>query len=55
MANRVLISVDCVCDLPRKMWEDLELSVMYFYVKTEEGRFQDIIEVNAENMVEYLA
>lgn len=55
MANRVLISVDCVCDLPRKMWEDLELSVMYFYVKTEEGRFQDIIEVNAENIVEYLA
>lgn len=54
MTNRVRISVDCVCDLPRRMWEELELSIMFFYITTEEGRFRDIEEVNSENMVEYL-
>ena len=55
MGNRVLISVDCLCDLPGKKWDELDIRIMYFYVRTEEGRFQDIREINAENIVEYLA
>ena len=54
MGNNVKISVDCICDLPRKMQKELYLSIMYFYIETEEGRFQDIRELNSEAIIEYL-
>ncbi|MBQ7954507.1 MAG: DegV family EDD domain-containing protein [Lachnospiraceae bacterium] len=54
MKNKVRISVDCICDLPRKMWDELNLSIMYFYITTEEGRFQDIRELNSDCIIEYL-
>lgn len=54
MGNNVKISVDCICDLPRKMWNELNLSIMYFYIETEEGRFQDVCELNSECIIEYL-
>lgn len=54
MGNKVKISADCICDLPRRMWDDLNLSIMYFYIETEEGRFQDITELNSECIIEYL-
>lgn len=52
--NKVIISVDCICDLPRKMWQELDVNMMHFYITTEEGRFRDIFELNAECIIDYL-
>lgn len=54
MVSKVRISVDCICDLPRKMWKELDVSMMHFYIMTDEGRFRDIFELNAECMIDYL-
>lgn len=54
MNPKVKISVDCICDLPRKLQNELNISIMYFYIQTEEGRFQDIAEVNSKGIIEYL-
>ena len=52
--NKVIISIDCICDLPRKMWQELDVNMMHFYITTEKGRFRDIFELNAECMIDYL-
>lgn len=52
--GRVLISTDCICDLPVDIQEKLGIQVMYCYVHTEEARFQDINEITSDNLIEYM-
>ena len=54
MSNRVLISADCVCDIPMKMAEELNVSLMYYYIITEEGKFRDKTEIRTEQILEYM-
>lgn len=54
MSNRVLISADCVCDIPMNMAEKLKISMMYYYIVTEEGKFRDKTEIRTEQVLEYL-
>ena len=54
MNNRVLISADCVCDIPVEMAEELNVSLMYYYIITEEGRFRDMTEIRTEQVLEYM-
>ncbi len=54
MQERVLISTDCVSDLTPELQKRYEISVMYYYVVTEEGRYQDTREMNSDNLIEYL-
>jgi len=54
MNNRVLISADCVCDIPVKMAEEINISLMYYYIITEEGKFRDKTEIQTEQVLEYM-
>ncbi len=54
MDNRVLISADCVCDIPMRMAEEMNISLMYYYIITEEGKFRDKTEVRTEQILEYM-
>ncbi len=54
MDNRVLISADCVCDIPMKLAEELNISLMYYYIITEEGKFRDKTEIRTEQILEYM-
>lgn len=52
--NRILISTDCTSDLTPEHREQFGISVMYGYVITEEGRYQDPGEVTSDNLIEYM-
>lgn len=54
MSNKVLISADCVCDIPLKMAEELNVFLMYYYIVTEEGRFRDKSEIRTDQVLEYI-
>lgn len=54
MSNKVLISADCVCDIPVDMAEELNVSLMYYYIITEEGKFRDMTEIRTEQVLEYM-
>ena len=54
MSNKVLISADCVCDIPVDLAEELNISLMYYYIITEEGKFRDMTELRTEQVLEYI-
>ena len=51
MSNKVLISADCVCDIPVDMAEELNVSLMYYYIITEAGKFRDMTEIRTEQVL----
>ncbi len=54
MSNKVLISADCVCDIPVNMAEEMNISLMYYYIITEEGKFRDMTEISTDQVLEYM-
>lgn len=54
MEDTVLITTDCVCDLTSELQERYRIPIMYYYVQTEEARFQDTREMNSDDLIEYI-
>ncbi len=54
MVNRVIVSTDCVCDLPPQFIEKYSIPIMCYYMKVGNARFQDINEINSDSILEYL-
>jgi len=52
--ENVMIATDCISDLPKEVLEKYEIATMYFYIATEEARFQDTFEMNSDNLIEYI-
>lgn len=52
--DTVLITTDCVCDLTAELKERYRIPIMYYYVQTEEARFQDTREMNSDDLIEYI-
>lgn len=50
----ILITTDCICDLPSEMLKEYDIHVMPFYIRTREGRFSDGVEIDSENLFEYM-
>lgn len=53
-AENVIIATDCISDLPKEVIEKYNISTMYFYIRTEEARFQDTFEMTSDNLIEYI-
>ena len=53
--KNVYITTDCVCDLPEEYLELYDIKIMYFYIKTEKGRFADTREIDSDNLSQYLS
>ena len=53
--KNIYITTDCVCDLPEEYLESYNIKMMYFYVKTEQGRFADTKEMDSDNLFQYLS
>ena len=54
MVNKVVVSTDCVCDLPQELVDKYSIPIMYYYMQVGEARFQDINEINSDSVLEYL-
>ncbi len=52
--NKIVVSTDCVCDLPLKLIEKYSIPVMYYYVSIDGFRFRDIKEIDSTSVLEYL-
>lgn len=50
----VMVSTDCVSDLTQEILDRYKIPLMYYYVKTEEARFQDTREMSSDNLIEYI-
>ena len=55
MVNKVVVSTDCVCDLPQELVDKYSIPIMYYYVQMGEARFQDTNEINSDSVLEYLS
>lgn len=51
--KKVVITTDCVCDMPESLLEKYDIKVIYFYIMTEHGWFKDMDEITSGNIVEY--
>ena len=52
--RKVLVTTDCVCDLPEEWLARFDVKSMYYYVYTKEGRFCDVSEISSDNLLKYL-
>ncbi len=50
----VCITTESVCDLPEDIMERFGIACIYYYVQTQEGRFHDVCEISADNLIEYI-
>lgn len=51
----VIVTADCVCDLPDELLQTYGIRLMPFYIVTDEGRFRDLSEIDADNLLQYIA
>lgn len=52
--KKIYITSDCICDLPEEFLEEYDIRLMYLYIETEDGRFADTREIDANNLSLYL-
>ncbi|MEY8338730.1 DegV family protein [Lachnospiraceae bacterium 62-35] len=50
----LMITTDSVCDLPESLKKEFSISVCPYYVCTDEGRFLDDIELQADEVLSYI-
>lgn len=53
--RRILVTTDCVSELPEELREKYNIGLMYLYIKTDRGRFMDTREIDSEDLTEYLS
>ena len=54
MADNIIISADCACDLPENLIEKYDIKIIPFYINFRNRRFMDYKEVISTTLVEYL-
>lgn len=52
--RKVLITTDCVSDLPGSLIDKYGIGIMYLYIKTASGRFADVLEITSDNLIGYM-
>jgi len=51
--KKIHIIADCLCDLPEDYLRENNVSIVYYYITTDTGRFLDREEITAHNIFEY--
>ena len=54
LKRSIMITTDCVCDLPEDVIGEYGIRLMPFYVITRAGRFRDTEEIDADNLFAYI-
>ena len=53
--KRILITSDCACDLSPDLLEEYGIEIMHLYVKTPYGRFKDMVEIDSDNLTQFIS
>lgn len=51
--KKIKITTDCVADINADDLAMMDVSTMYLYIRTEQGRFADTIEIDSDNLAQY--
>ncbi len=51
--KKVVITTDCVCDIPESLLIKYDVEMIHFYIVTDHGWFKDMDEITSGNIVEY--
>ncbi len=52
--NNILISTECVADLPVSLREENHIDIIYYDIRTDGGVFRDTDEIDSQNIMEYM-
>lgn len=52
--EKIIITTECVADLPEEQIRQYQIGIIYYDVATEEGVFKDTVEIDAANLMEYI-
>lgn len=52
--RNILITTECVADLPQHYYDKLGVDIIFFDIKTSTGVFRDTFEIDSENVIEYM-
>lgn len=52
--KRVSVMADCACDLPEEWLERYDIGLMYNYVHTGTGRFNELREISPDGLLNYI-
>lgn len=53
--HNILITTECVADLPEELLRRYDIQIIYYDVATEEGVFKDSAEIDARNLIDYIS
>lgn len=53
--HKIVITTECVADLPKELIEREEIGLIYYDIRTDRGLFRDTDEIDAENVMEYMS
>ncbi len=53
--KKVRITTDSACDLPSSVLQKHDIHVQNLYIRTEHGRYVDSVEIDTDNMSQYIA
>jgi len=51
----IMVTTDSVCDLPESLRREFGISLCSYYVRTEQGRFLDEVELKADELLVHIA
>lgn len=51
----IMVTTDSVCDLPESLKKEFSISVCPYYVRTDQGRFLDELELKADELLMHIA
>lgn len=54
MSGNIIISADCICDLPESLIEEYSIQMLPFYIEMKGVRYQDYAEVDFASVYDYL-
>lgn len=54
MNKKIVVSADCICDLPENLLKKYSIPTIPFYVSINGARFQDYNELDSSSILEYL-
>ncbi len=53
--KKVYITADCLCDVPEELLEKYDIRLLYAYIQTPVGRFQDVQEIDSASLRRYMS
>lgn len=54
MSDKIIISADCVCDLPDDLIKEYSIQMIPFYIQMRGVRFEDYTEIDFDSVYEYM-